>query len=173
MEKYGIILGRFQPFHKGHESLVAAVKAKGLIPVIIIGSSQESGTTKNPYSTNQRADMILSIYPDVRLGKVPDDVSWERWVQNLIAAIPVPLPQATLVVHNKEEDRMDFSYKGQDFKNTFYSDIYNTEGLHTTVVNTPGIKVRATMIRDDLEKHKDFLSESVYSIMKGINHEQS
>ncbi len=167
--KYGAILGRLRPFHKGHESLVEAVKAKGLIPIIIVGSAQESRTKKNPYSAAEVSDMIRCVYPEMLISHVDDDTSWEKWVDNLLGSIPVPLDECTLIVHNKEEDRMDFTYKGIEFKNSFYSEIYEHDNIHTTTVNTPGIPVRATLIRKDLEKYKYFLSECVYNYIRKFN----
>ena len=60
----GLICGRFQTFHIGHEKLVNT----GLLlcdrVLILVGSSQESGTERNPLNIATRLDMIREIYGD-------------------------------------------------------------------------------------------------------------
>ena len=52
-----IVLGRFQPFHKGHAHLVEAAIAKGET-TIAIGSSQADPSTDNPWSADEWEEMI-------------------------------------------------------------------------------------------------------------------
>ena len=58
----GLIVGRFQTFHKGHEKLVET----GLLLcdriLILIGSAQESFTERNPYNITTREAMIREVY---------------------------------------------------------------------------------------------------------------
>lgn len=60
----GMICGRFQTFHKGHEKLLET----GLLLcdrlIILVGSSQESGTERNPLNVATRIEMISEIYDD-------------------------------------------------------------------------------------------------------------
>ena len=52
-----IVLGRFQPFHKGHEHLVEAALQKGPT-TIAIGSSTSVQSMNNPWSVDEREAMI-------------------------------------------------------------------------------------------------------------------
>lgn len=60
----GLVCGRFQTFHKGHEKLVDT----GLLLcdrlLILIGSAQESGTERNPFNINTRTKILREIYGD-------------------------------------------------------------------------------------------------------------
>jgi nicotinamide-nucleotide adenylyltransferase len=56
----GIVLGRFQPFHKGHEHLVLEALELFQEVTIAVGSSQEEWTTENPFSFQERKLMIES-----------------------------------------------------------------------------------------------------------------
>lgn len=60
----GLICGRFQTFHKGHERLVES----GLLLcdrlLILIGSSQECGTERNPFNIVTRTNILKEIYGD-------------------------------------------------------------------------------------------------------------
>ncbi len=54
----GIVLGRFQPFHNGHAFLVEQALARFELVTIAIGSAQEEWTVDNPFSFEERRDMI-------------------------------------------------------------------------------------------------------------------
>ena len=54
----GIVLGRFQPFHNGHAYLVEQALNQFEEVTIAIGSSQDEWTVNNPFSFEERKDMI-------------------------------------------------------------------------------------------------------------------
>jgi nicotinamide-nucleotide adenylyltransferase len=56
----GIVLGRFQPFHNGHEHLVLEALELFQEVTIAVGSAQEEWTTNNPFSFSERQEMIES-----------------------------------------------------------------------------------------------------------------
>lgn len=58
----GLIVGRFQTFHKGHQSLVDTGLDLCDRLLILVGSSQESGTERNPFNIATRMAVIQSIY---------------------------------------------------------------------------------------------------------------
>lgn len=60
MVDIGIYIGRFQPFHNGHLRVVRQALSFSDFLVVLIGSAQEQGTVKNPWSWGDRASMILS-----------------------------------------------------------------------------------------------------------------
>lgn len=62
--KNGVMIGRFQPFHLGHKNVVDLALSKVDNLLILIGSAQEKGTERNPYSYEQRKAMIKAIYGD-------------------------------------------------------------------------------------------------------------
>ena len=57
----GIILGRFQTFHTGHQDMVEKACAVCEKVGIFVGSSQESGTMKNPFTFSQRKKMLQKV----------------------------------------------------------------------------------------------------------------
>lgn len=60
----GLICGRFQTFHIGHESLVnEAVKLCDRV-LLLIGSAQECGTERNPLNVITREKMLKMVYGD-------------------------------------------------------------------------------------------------------------
>lgn len=68
--KFGIIIGRFQPIHIGHEDIINKTLAIADKTAIFIGSSQESGTAKNPFDYNFRKKLIEEIYSEKIKNKI-------------------------------------------------------------------------------------------------------
>ena len=66
MEKYnvGLLVGRFNVFHIGHKSLADLALTMCDRLLILVGSAQESGTLRNPFSVETRIKMIKEIYPN-------------------------------------------------------------------------------------------------------------
>lgn len=60
----GMICGRFQTFHKGHEELVETAMRLCDRVLILIGSAQECGTERNPFNIITRTKMLKEIYGD-------------------------------------------------------------------------------------------------------------
>ena len=58
----GLLVGRFQTFHIGHQSLVEAGKKLCDRMIILVGSAQESGTERNPFNISTRIDCIKEVY---------------------------------------------------------------------------------------------------------------
>jgi nicotinamide-nucleotide adenylyltransferase len=56
--KKALFVGRFQPFHKGHLEVIGRLSKKYGKVYIIIGSATESGTFKNPFTLEERIEMI-------------------------------------------------------------------------------------------------------------------
>ena len=94
MKKYklGMYLGRFQPFHNGHKSIVDKMLEECEEVVIVIGSAQAKGTLKNPFPVWERSTMINSIYEDkpVAIISIPDRLNvgnnsgWGDYVMRLL-----------------------------------------------------------------------------------------
>ncbi|MGC8608585.1 MAG: nicotinamide-nucleotide adenylyltransferase [Thermoplasmata archaeon] len=57
-ERRGFIIGRFQPFHKGHLEVVREILKENDSLIIGIGSAQYSHTLVNPFTAGERHLMI-------------------------------------------------------------------------------------------------------------------
>ena len=109
--KTAVIIGRFQPYHFGHVKLVDHALEKHDHVVILIGSAGLPRTRKNPWTWNERADMIIAAHPldEYRMSVLPifdvpgDDEAWaERVVGVVNGAAPVK-SEITLVGHRKDD----------------------------------------------------------------------
>lgn len=84
----GLFIGRFQPFHNAHLQDVKDILAKHDKVIIVVGSTQESRTDKNPYTFEEREDFITKALADAditafEIVNVPDINDNARWVAHL------------------------------------------------------------------------------------------
>lgn len=63
----GFLIGRFQPFHNGHLSMVERIAEDVDELVVGIGSAGDSHTTRNPFTAGERVMMISKTLIDVDL----------------------------------------------------------------------------------------------------------
>lgn len=69
----GILLGRFQTFHAGHEYMIEKAIGSCERVGIFIGSSQESGTAKNPFTYEEREGILKKVFGDsISVFPLPD-----------------------------------------------------------------------------------------------------
>jgi nicotinamide-nucleotide adenylyltransferase len=90
----GLLVGRFQPFHRGHLAVVQEVRKSTVDRELIlgVGSAQESYTWKNPFTSGERLEMIARALREAKVDRVvaiplPDiqrHALWVRYVESLL-----------------------------------------------------------------------------------------
>jgi bifunctional NMN adenylyltransferase/nudix hydrolase len=58
--QFALIIGRFQPFHTVHQKLLALALSKAEQVIVALGSHRVAPNIKNPWTTEQREQMIRS-----------------------------------------------------------------------------------------------------------------
>lgn len=58
--EWSVVIGRFQPFHKAHHEILKVALTKGRKVVIILGSHNCAPDIVNPFSSEERKEIILS-----------------------------------------------------------------------------------------------------------------
>ncbi len=93
MKKACFVL-RAQPFHLGHLKVIKWILKKYDKVIVIIGSSQESKTDKNPFTFIERKNMVERSLKDEEVGKERceiigiDDVHDDKlWVENILKKV--------------------------------------------------------------------------------------
>lgn len=115
-EKYdvGVIVGRFQvPYlHEAHINLINSVNDRHPNKVIILlGIPPTLSTRNNPLDFEMRKQMIISMFPNVIVLPINDNVSNEKWSKNLDLIIStIGSPNQKVVI-----------YGGRDSFKPFYS----------------------------------------------------
>jgi bifunctional NMN adenylyltransferase/nudix hydrolase len=61
-QKYGIFIGRFQPFHKGHEAMLLQMLTKVGKVIVVLGSARSARHPKNPWTSEEREQMLRSAF---------------------------------------------------------------------------------------------------------------
>lgn len=170
--KYGVFIGRFQPFHIGHEAIVHEIISDDRIPVIMVGSANVTND-RNPFSISDRLNMIGMVFSYARIFGITDNDSWDKWWETISSWLPnVPKEAITFYINHKESDRCDFEFNGKQYKNEFWSAIVEDQGYATKHVTYPkllNININASDIRKDLEGNKHYLDSRVYNYIKGID----
>lgn len=70
-KRFAMFIGRWQPFHDGHKFLIDKAMADGENVCVAIRNTEIS--EKNPYTVEQRAEMIRRVYGDkVEIIVIPD-----------------------------------------------------------------------------------------------------
>lgn len=90
-----VLIGRFQPFHNGHASLLRRALEAAPKVVVVLGSSFHARSAKNPFTWQERAAMIgvtLSEQDRERVTFVPlrdyyEDRRWADAVRREVAAV--------------------------------------------------------------------------------------
>ncbi len=89
----GLFIGRFQPFHKGHLSVVKQMEKECSSIIIGVGSAQKERELHDPLSGGQRIEIInrvlknrLSIPYDVY--PIPDIECYPAWTHYVKAILP-------------------------------------------------------------------------------------
>ena len=108
----GITVGRFQSFHIGHELMIDTACALCERVVVLVGSSQESGTAKNPLTYDQRERILRRVFGDrIEIYPLPDigvgnNGKWGGYVLQKVEEFCHRRPD--LLVSGKEERRLDW-----------------------------------------------------------------
>jgi bifunctional NMN adenylyltransferase/nudix hydrolase len=80
-----VVIGRFQPFHLGHAAVLNEALARAPRVVVVLGSAHQARSPRNPFSWQERAEMIRLALPETdraRIDFLPlrDLYDEARWV---------------------------------------------------------------------------------------------
>lgn len=112
--KYAVIIGRFQPVHNAHIKLMETGLEVAEKILIVLGSANSLQTIKNPFTIDQRKEMILSCFDQllhnrIVMTEVEDsiysDPDWVIAVETSVknASIDVNNKEITIIAHDKDE----------------------------------------------------------------------
>lgn len=94
-KKFGVFIGRFQPFHIGHEHIIREALSKVDKLIVLVGSAKQARDTRNPFTFKERSDMIRAsfgiemIRDELIVLPLADhpysDTAWVAEVQSLVS----------------------------------------------------------------------------------------
>jgi nicotinamide-nucleotide adenylyltransferase len=125
MIKRGLYVGRFQPFHLGHLSVVKKILEEVDEIVIVIGSAQYSHELANPFTTGERLVMVRRALEEAKVDcgrvwivPVPDVRLHMMWV----SALEGHTPKFHVVFSNEPLTHRLFMEAGYKVKNVEFYD---------------------------------------------------
>lgn len=138
----GLIVGRFQTLHIGHQSLIdTGIKLCDRL-LVLIGSAQECGTRRNPLNINTRTKMLKEVYGDQIIVYGLSDMTDEsdirpEWGKYLLENVDRYIYKAPeLMIYGNDEARSHW-FDPEDIKDT-----------SEFIVNRGRIPISATKLRD-------------------------
>ena len=90
---YGIVIGRFQPFHSAHQALIQHATDLAEKVVVILGSARSASDVRNPFTPRMREEIIRDCFPNENLifRAVRDypynDHIWTTEIQNTVGQL--------------------------------------------------------------------------------------
>jgi nicotinamide-nucleotide adenylyltransferase len=140
MVNRGLLVGRFQPFHKGHLHVIHDILGKVDEIIVAIGSAQCSHTINDPFTAGERIEMIRAtlISEHVESSRyllIPvTDINDNRlWVSHVVTLVP----HFDVVFSNKPLVKILFSeagYKVQPI--TFYQrELFSATDIRKKIID--------------------------------------
>ena len=137
-----VLIGRFRPFHKSHESLIKEALLKAPYVLVLVGSSFQPANTKNPWSYLEVAEMIHTKFDPQKVIVFPltdkdSDIEWSANVKEIVGLASRFLepyfgrePIVSLTGHKKDES----SYYLDLFPEWEFIPMKNTTGFNATAI---------------------------------------
>lgn len=89
-----VFIGRFQPLHLGHQEVIEKALTLSKRVLVLIGSANTPRTLRNPFTYNERSDLIRMLYPEVITRPLQDhtynDPAWMAEVQTHVKNVLMP-----------------------------------------------------------------------------------
>jgi nicotinamide-nucleotide adenylyltransferase len=153
-----LFIGRFQPLHLGHLSLLQQLSNQYEMIIIGIGSSQYHNTADNPFSEDERIQMITQSLEAVgihtyRIVTIPDIHNPPQWVNHVCSIVS----DFDVIITNNPFTKKLFSEKGYLVKRTTYFDRKRYSGK----------EIRRRMIED--EPWDDLVHKAVSTLIRNID----
>ena len=168
----GLICGRFQTYHIGHESLINMGTQLCDRSLILIGSSQECGTERNPLNINTRTKMLKEIYgdsPEIMIYALSDltdenDIrpEWGKYLLENVDRYIYKVPE--LMITGDDEERNHWFAR---------EDVVDMSQL---IVNRGRIPISATQVRklmvmDDRKEWMKWVNPKLHKMYDEIRRE--
>lgn len=138
---YLIFIGRFQPFHLGHEHVVRQALSLSDKIVLLVGSPFQPRTVRNPWDFNEREAFIRANFSKEEnkriiilpvMDNIYNETAWIRSVQQIVSGVVhatiASAPNIGLIGHQKDAS----SYYLSQFPQWKRVEVENYEHLSST-----------------------------------------
>lgn len=162
--KVAVFIGRFQPFHLGHQHVVEKAYQSNKYKQIIflLGSAEQAKTPKNPFTFEERKKMISSTLDSLQINNkekikvdilpihdfIYDNQKWIAEVQNQIASVVKEDDKIVLIGNIKDETSEYLKYFPQ-YETDF------TAGLVKNKLSATDLRFKYFSLYDQISKVKE------------------
>ena len=109
-----VLIGRFQPLHNAHLEIIKRASALTQQLVIITGSGKQPRTYKNPFTSEERRQMILQscrglfnedfkVYVEENVDTIYNDQAWAVRIQGIHSKYRILGTRDGIIGHKKDE----------------------------------------------------------------------
>jgi nicotinamide-nucleotide adenylyltransferase len=159
IDRRGVTIGRFQPFHNGHLVLIKQILEDCEEALVVVGSAQLNYTLANPFTAGERIFMIRRALGEGGLDvskiiiiPLVDEQSNARWFSMLASMLPP----------------FDILYSGNHLVVTLASshlEVKSPKFVRRKEYN--GSYIRNRILKE--QKWSDLVSKSVFDIINNID----
>lgn len=156
--KLGFVIGRFNHLHSGHVKMIDTALNNCDRVLLLVGSSQECGTERNPYNLKTRMDLIRYMYEtqieegELLLGHI-DDMTNENdhskeWGEFVLQKIDM------WTQHYGLNDSVDCMISGNDEGRIDWFNPDSIKEVSHIIIARPEGEISATIMREYLIKNQ-------------------
>ena len=154
MKKIGLTIGKFAPLHKGHEYLIEqAIKQVDKLYILIYE------TDLIHIDIKQREEWIKSIFKDDKVITIQAINPPRRYGMDK-ESIAIQLEYIKKVLEEERIEGITHFFSSEEY-GIYVARMLNAENVIVDKERI-NIHIKATDIRENLEEHKEYLSEKVY-----------
>ena len=157
----GLIIGRFQSFHKGHEHIINTALSLCKNVFIYIGSSQESETEHNPFTYVFRKTIIEKCFSEEIKNKriviaplkdagIGDNSDWGDYVVKNFEKDFNTIPN--VIISGEEAQRIAWFSKSQPIDTVYVPKILNISAT----------KLREAILENNFEYWKQYTNDKIW-----------
>ena len=173
--KLGYTIGRFNPLHLGHVSMINPMIRENDFSLILIGSANLQRQHKNPLTYAERAHLLTHLYPNTIVLPLNDFGDEQLWINEVDRKV-----KETLSILNIQDKEVEINlYTGGDQKgeDTNLREMWCEPIGHNVVPVHLDIDLSATVVRDHFYKEEmehivDMLPEKVYDFLESFRKQQ-
>lgn len=116
--QFAVFIGRFQPYHNGHQHIITQGLLQAEQVIVLCGSSHLPASHRNPWSFQERKSMILNSFSEEQAKRITvlplmdspyNDAVWIQSVQTIVNGVvqalntmPHQTPKIALIGHAKD-----------------------------------------------------------------------
>ena len=159
--RLGLVLGRFQGMHIGHEAVIRKALSVCDRVIVLIGSADKSGTGQNPFPVTLRKEMLEAVFPrlskngrlileplnDLGVGNVP------AWGDYVLKSAEKAAGEVECVVYGDEDKCRTWFPNHPDLRYI---------SLNRAVIDINATKLRKIILDGDEEAYRKYTAKGLH-----------